>query len=579
MRTLSGNSSDIVMQILFVFCWSCLSVDAQELHKKGLSLLDQQSYEQIRETPSTTLGPLPASLTLERMFPLPRNQGDQGSCTAWAVSYQKAYRMYQASARIKGPEEYLQSPAYVYSALTDNQCQRGTSIKDALRFLAEHGSVDWRTLPYSGISCPDWSSAKAQAVDYSKSSASYRLSTNPSQVIQQIKEAVSDGTPVILGVNACAEFDRPEDGKITRIDNSNSNCGAHAILAVGYDDGRQAIRILNSWGPEWGDHGKAWVSYEVVTKRVAEAYVDFGPGDPGPQNPAWITDASRLDSLGRTKGTVSVPLDDLLLVQGLRANISEHGRQMMIGLKAVTVSKSSIWLNLPSDVAAQIDSVEYTFNHPSYKNPKKSIRGSSIFLSLWPGYGCVPDASLVAFLHNGKKIRAKFNYCDVLERANTGQVQVPQNSNNWDPIFSAFISQFFSDAEFAEQHTKTFVLVRTPIVYQRRGEQELVDYQAMNTAVTPHVALDMASRSKNPSLRSTASSPGYTVDNLGGRLACVHGTPTLGECADGARALEFEQDESENWWLSGVLGPVRLACFSNKLMGYQWCGGPSPLSR
>ena len=54
--------------------------------------------------------------------------------------------------------------------------------------------------------------------------------------------------------------------------------GGHAMLAVGYDDERMigenqgAILARNSWGPEWGDGGYAWLAYEWIESRLA---VDF----------------------------------------------------------------------------------------------------------------------------------------------------------------------------------------------------------------------------------------------------------------------------------------------------------------
>jgi hypothetical protein len=49
----------------------------------------------------------------------------------------------------------------------------------------------------------------------------------------------------------------------------------HAIVAVGYDEGKQAFRLANSWGPTWGDTGFGWVSYDVFRDphQVPEAYV------------------------------------------------------------------------------------------------------------------------------------------------------------------------------------------------------------------------------------------------------------------------------------------------------------------
>jgi Domain of unknown function (DUF4384)/Papain family cysteine protease len=60
--------------------------------------------------------------------------------------------------------------------------------------------------------------------------------------------------------------------------------GWHFITLVGYDEHRQAFRLINSWSPRWGDHGYAWLSYDLLkTTRISAAYaLDVGPAKPQP---------------------------------------------------------------------------------------------------------------------------------------------------------------------------------------------------------------------------------------------------------------------------------------------------------
>ena len=53
------------------------------------------------------------------------------------------------------------------------------------------------------------------------------------------------------------------------------------MTIVGYDDEKQAFKIMNSWGKGWGEEGYMWLNYEGFKNRLAEAYV-FKVGDKKP---------------------------------------------------------------------------------------------------------------------------------------------------------------------------------------------------------------------------------------------------------------------------------------------------------
>jgi hypothetical protein len=52
------------------------------------------------------------------------------------------------------------------------------------------------------------------------------------------------------------------------------------LVTVGYDEQRQAFRVMNSWGTPWGDNGYAWISYPTFAKRVRSAFILRAATDP-----------------------------------------------------------------------------------------------------------------------------------------------------------------------------------------------------------------------------------------------------------------------------------------------------------
>ena len=45
--------------------------------------------------------------------------------------------------------------------------------------------------------------------------------------------------------------------------------GGHAVLAVGFDNAKQAFLVRNSWGKDWGLAGYFWMPYAYATSRQA----------------------------------------------------------------------------------------------------------------------------------------------------------------------------------------------------------------------------------------------------------------------------------------------------------------------
>jgi hypothetical protein len=42
----------------------------------------------------------------------------------------------------------------------------------------------------------------------------------------------------------------------------------HALCIVGYDDSLQAYKVRNSWGPNWGNGGYLWISYDTFDSQA-----------------------------------------------------------------------------------------------------------------------------------------------------------------------------------------------------------------------------------------------------------------------------------------------------------------------
>jgi len=72
--------------------------------------------------------------------------------------------------------------------------------------------------------------------------------------------------------------------------------GGHAVLFSGYRhlNGQRQFLVHNSWGPDWGDHGYAWISDNAIRQYIKHAYkvvvVDTSTPPPPPSDPNALTD-------------------------------------------------------------------------------------------------------------------------------------------------------------------------------------------------------------------------------------------------------------------------------------------------
>jgi len=98
----------------------------------------------------------------------------------------------------------------------------------------------------------------------------------------------TEQVPVVLGIPIFTDFPSKVDSNFVynvTVDprgkdaNGNSNLrGLHAITIIGYDDSKKAFRMVNSWGPEWGDQGYLWLSEDFMKNWSLDCWTAVGGG-------------------------------------------------------------------------------------------------------------------------------------------------------------------------------------------------------------------------------------------------------------------------------------------------------------
>jgi C1A family cysteine protease len=206
--------------------------------------------------PTTTI---PASFSL--VTPPVGYQGGEGSCVAFAVGYgaRSIEEYYKSGAASYSYSSNSFSPEFLYNQTKFGDCGSGTSVTTVLDFIKNNGVCTWSSMPYSytnGCSLMPTSSQLAEAGNYKIASYSWIYASD----MTTIKSELMKNHAVIASLVPDDSFVNAGPGFIWKSYTANKTAG-HVVIICGYDDAKNAYKIMNSWGTSWGDSGYSWIDY------------------------------------------------------------------------------------------------------------------------------------------------------------------------------------------------------------------------------------------------------------------------------------------------------------------------------
>ncbi|MCB0661884.1 MAG: peptidase C1 [Saprospiraceae bacterium] len=236
---------------------------------------------------------LPSRYSLRRFAPSAAHQGSQGSCVGWASAY-AARTILQASATGANPNSVRFSPSFLYNQIALDGCQ-GAYMRNAMETMYKVGALPYSQFGYDERTCSKMpAQSQIQEAGQFRIKGFNRLTMSASDYrpdIDAMKQNLAQGAPVVIGMMVGGTFMQNMMGKSTwnptQRDYSGYGFSGHAMCVIGYDDNKDggSFEIMNSWGPEWGDNGVAWVKYRDFLNFTKEAYGLYPMGNSNAMDP------------------------------------------------------------------------------------------------------------------------------------------------------------------------------------------------------------------------------------------------------------------------------------------------------
>jgi hypothetical protein len=266
-----------IFNILILTSLINIAVFGQQLHRAGLLFEDISKNPLIKKAEhKAVLHKIASYADNSAHLPPVGDQGQQGSCVAWAFGYYyKTYQEWQEHGWSVTDPNHIFSPAFIYNHI-DGGNDGGSYFSDAMQLLMDNGCATIAEFPYKQSDFTSWPSESVylDALNY-RALDGYYIGIDSTKDIEQVKELVSAGNMAILGIFIYGNFDNINNfNNIYCVkDKTGDNRGGHALAIVGYDDnivtadGKGAFRLVNQWGSNWGDSGFCWMSYQAVMDK------------------------------------------------------------------------------------------------------------------------------------------------------------------------------------------------------------------------------------------------------------------------------------------------------------------------
>lgn len=189
------------------------------------------------------------------------DQDNLGSCVANA-SYILFYILSKQNITLSRLTLYYICRALDGSCSTDDT---GTYLTTALKSIDQYKLCNEYLWEYNIDNFATLPPAECFIDTYLLNNYTY---TRVTQDINDITDCISDGYPIMIGIEIYSSFESSDVDSTGIVPTPNRSkeefLGGHCMLIVGFDNATQYFKVLNSWGTNWGSSGYCFMSYDYI---------------------------------------------------------------------------------------------------------------------------------------------------------------------------------------------------------------------------------------------------------------------------------------------------------------------------
>ncbi|MCC7217783.1 MAG: C1 family peptidase [Burkholderiales bacterium] len=220
---------------------------------------------------------LPLALDNRRYFDAVKDQQQCGSCTVFSGTALLESALVRDGRLFVGTERLSEQLTIdCLAAIHPTMCKDGAYIDTALASLRDYGTTS-KAIPYvAGWTGTNYVSSFNACVTNINSTTSanyaYRVTDYAkigAKSVDDIKQAINTYGAVVTSLYVTQTFGSYGSTSadiVMQPCQTKDACGWHAVVLLGWDDGRQAFLGRNSWGASWGTAGYFFISYGEVSR-------------------------------------------------------------------------------------------------------------------------------------------------------------------------------------------------------------------------------------------------------------------------------------------------------------------------